>query len=108
MVRSFRGAKPQAVLTTGIDFGKVAGIPTGGLAMSQITQSLGIDKLPRDQRIALVQEIWDTVAAEPHPPLLTEAQRQELERRVADDNANPDDVVPWEQVKAQALSRMQP
>jgi putative addiction module component (TIGR02574 family) len=75
--------------------------------MSQITQSLGIDKLPRDQRIALVQEIWDTIAAEPAPALLTEAQRQELERRVAEDDANPDDVVPWERIKAQALSRLQ-
>ena len=64
---------------------------------------------PRDavhQRIALVQEIWDTIAAEPHPPLLTEAQRRELERRVAEDDANPNDVVSWEQVKAQALSRL--
>jgi putative addiction module component (TIGR02574 family) len=76
--------------------------------MSRITQSLGIDQLPRDQRIALVQEIWDTIAAEPHPPLLTEAQRLELERRVAEDDANPNEVVPWEQVKAQALARLQP
>ena len=76
--------------------------------MSRITQSLGIDQLSRDQRIALVQEIWDTIAAEPHPPLLTEAQRRELERRVAEDDANPNDVVPWEQVKAQALSRLKP
>jgi putative addiction module component (TIGR02574 family) len=75
--------------------------------MSRITQSLGIDQLPRDQRIALVQEIWDTIAAEPHPPLLTEAQRLELGRRVAEDDANPNDVVPWEQVKAQALARLQ-
>jgi putative addiction module component (TIGR02574 family) len=37
---------------------------------------------------------------EPVPPLLTEAQRRELERRVAEDDANPDDVVPWEQVLA--------
>jgi putative addiction module component (TIGR02574 family) len=71
-------------------------------------QSLGIDKLPREERIALVQAIWDSIAAEAHPPLLSETQRQELERRVADDDANPDDVVPWEQVKAQTLSRLQP
>ena len=29
--------------------------------------TLGIDHLPRDERIALVQEIWDTIAAEPIP-----------------------------------------
>ncbi|HEY7157445.1 MAG TPA: addiction module protein [Gemmataceae bacterium] len=76
--------------------------------MSPTVQSLGIDRLPRDQRIALVLELWDTIASEPHQPLLTEAQRRELERRVAEDDAHPDDVVPWEQVKAQTLSRLKP
>lgn len=70
--------------------------------MSITVQSLGIDRLTREQRIALVQEIWDTIAAEPQPPLLSEAQRRELERRVAEDDARPDDVIPWERVKAQA------
>jgi putative addiction module component (TIGR02574 family) len=76
--------------------------------MVPTVQSLGIDRLSREQRIALVQEIWDTIAAEPTPPLLTEAQRLELQRRVAEDDANPDDVVPWEQVKAQTLARLKP
>lgn len=79
-----------------------------GSAVSPMVQSLGIDRLTRDQRIALVQEIWATIAAEPYQPLLTDAQRQELERRVAEDDANLDDVIPWEQVKAQALSRSKP
>ena len=69
-------------------------------------QTLGIDQLSRDQRIALVLEIWDTVAAEAAPPLLTESQRLELRRRVAEDDASPDDVVPWELVQAQALARL--
>jgi putative addiction module component (TIGR02574 family) len=76
--------------------------------MSATVQSLGIDRLSREERIALVLAIWDTVAAEPHQPLLTEIQRRELERRVAEDDTHPDDVVPWEQVKAQALSRLKP
>lgn len=76
--------------------------------MSPTLQALGIDRLTREQRLALVQEIWDTIAAEPHPPLLTEAQRQELQRRVEDDDANPDDVIPWDRVKAEALARLKP
>jgi putative addiction module component (TIGR02574 family) len=75
--------------------------------MSATVKSLGIDRLPRDQRLALVQEIWDSIAAEQPPPLLTEAQRQELERRVAEDDATPDDVIAWEQIKAEALARLQ-
>jgi putative addiction module component (TIGR02574 family) len=66
-----------------------------------------IDRLCVDKRIALAQALWDSIAAEPHPPLLTEAQRQELERRLADHQADPSDVVPWEQIKAEALARFQ-
>lgn len=33
-----------------------------------------------------------------------EAQKEELLRRLADDNANPDEVEPWESVKAAALA----
>ena len=41
----------------------------------------------------------------PIAPVLTQAQRAELERRCDDDDANPDDAIPWEQVKAEALAR---
>jgi putative addiction module component (TIGR02574 family) len=71
-------------------------------------KSLGIDRLPREQQLALVQELWDTIAAEPDGTLLSEEQRQELRRRIAEDDASPDDGIPWEQVKAQALARLKP
>lgn len=68
-------------------------------------EQLGIAQLTVAERLALVQEILDSVAAEqPHAPL-SDAKRQELQRRLADHLATPDDVVPWEQVKAEALSR---
>ena len=70
-------------------------------------KSLGIDRLSREQRIDLVRDIWDTIAGEKPPPL-SEAQRDELARRVAEDDATPDDVIPWEQVKAQTLARLTP
>ena len=69
-------------------------------------QSLGIDQLPRDVRVALVQEIWDSIAAESSVVPLSETQRAELERRLADDEANPEDVTPWEQVEADILARL--
>jgi putative addiction module component (TIGR02574 family) len=76
--------------------------------MSPTVQSLGIDRLPREQRIALVLDIWDSIATESGQPLLTDAQSRELERRIAEDDANPDDVVPWEQAKSQTLWRLKP
>lgn len=73
--------------------------------MAVTVQSLGIDRLSRDERLALVMDIWDTIAAEPPPPL-SAAKRAELDRRLADAEANPDDVVSWEDVHARLLDRV--
>jgi putative addiction module component (TIGR02574 family) len=37
---------------------------------------------------------------------ITDLQRQELNRRVAEDDASPEDAIPWEQVKAHILGRL--
>ena len=74
--------------------------------MTPTMKTLGIDQLPRDVRVALVHEIWDSIAAEATTMPLSEPQRAGLERRLADDEADPDDVVPWEEVKAKALARL--
>ena len=67
---------------------------------------LGIDRMTIAERIALVQEILDSVAADQRDePVMSDRRRQELERRVAYFEANPDDGVPWEEVKAAALAR---
>ena len=58
-----------------------------------------------DERIRLAEATWDSIASEPGQPELTEAQQQELERRLAAHTASPEDVVPWEEVKGQALAR---
>jgi putative addiction module component (TIGR02574 family) len=68
-------------------------------------KDLGIDRLSVEDRLALVQEIWDSVAADVERAPLTNAQRQELERRLADSLARPDAVTPWEEVKGEALTR---
>jgi putative addiction module component (TIGR02574 family) len=71
--------------------------------MSASLKALGIERLSVEQRISLVEEIWDSIA-EATP--LTEAQRLELDRRLQDHEANPEDVVPWEVVKASITARL--
>ena len=73
--------------------------------MSATLQSLGIDKLTREERIALVDEIWESIGSEPKPAL-SEAKRQELIRRVEEDDAFPNDGVPWETVLANTRARL--
>jgi putative addiction module component (TIGR02574 family) len=64
-----------------------------------------IASLSVDERIRLVEAIWESITTEPGQPELTEAQQQEIERRLAAHTASPEDVVPWEEVKGQALAR---
>ena len=63
-------------------------------------------QLDVDEQIALVEAIWDGIVSRGEVPALTEAQAIELDRRLADHLANPDDVVPWTEVKAAALAKL--
>ena len=73
--------------------------------MNASIKSLGIDRLPIEERLALVEEIWDSIATDSEAIPLTEAQRAELQKRIEEDDAHPDDLTSWEQVKASTLSR---
>src|SRR3954466_5428024 len=67
-----------------------------GAAMSPTLESLGIDQLNAEDRLALAEAIWESVAREMEQDSLPEGQRKELERRLADSIARPDAVTPWE------------
>jgi putative addiction module component (TIGR02574 family) len=68
--------------------------------MAASIKALGIDRLGVEERLALVEEIWDSIAADSSAVPLPAAQAQELERRLAAHEAAPDDVVSLEDVKA--------
>ncbi len=74
--------------------------------MSVSVKTLGIDQLGVDERLALVEEIWATICADVKAFPLSDEQRAELDRRVADDDSFPEDVVPWDEVKAAVRSRL--
>ncbi len=75
--------------------------------MTVTAKSLGIDKLDVNDRLALVEEIWASVCADAREFPLSQFQRAELDRRVADDDEFPDDIVSWEEVKASVRARLQ-
>ena len=62
-----------------------------------------------DERLQLVEDIWDSIAEEANVRTetlpLSPAQIAELERRIADADAHPDDGIPWEEVRAELLAR---
>ena len=73
--------------------------------MTQL-QTLGIDRMTVAERIELMAAIWDSIATETAKTPLTDAQKAEVDRRLAAHRANPGAAVPWEQVEAEALARL--
>jgi putative addiction module component (TIGR02574 family) len=57
-------------------------------------------KLSIPERIQLVEDIWDSIAAVPEPLELTKDQEEELDRRLKELDANPGSAIPWEEVIA--------
>ena len=61
-------------------------------------------KLSVAERIQLAQDLWDSIAEDGMDALqLTEEQRDELDRRLADAEQNPGVGRPWADVKARVL-----
>lgn len=77
--------------------------------MATTFASLGLGNLTPDEKLEVVGQLWDDfIASLPPGGLLSEAQRHELKRRVADAAANPDDWVAWEDALAATLRRLLP
>lgn len=71
--------------------------------MPTLMATLGIDRLSSAERLQLLAELLDSL--EP-APALTEAQREELDRRVRQLDQEPNDIRPWAEVKARILARL--
>ncbi|HEY5175843.1 MAG TPA: addiction module protein [Terriglobales bacterium] len=57
-----------------------------------------IESLSAAEKVDLLDAVWESLEADALS--LTEAQRVELDARIARHEQNPSDVVPWEQVRA--------
>jgi putative addiction module component (TIGR02574 family) len=74
--------------------------------MSPPFQALGLDRLNTAERLILVHELWDSIATEVEKAPLNDAQKQEIDRRLAAHQANPDAAIPWQQAEAEAIARL--
>jgi putative addiction module component (TIGR02574 family) len=61
--------------------------------------------LPQEERIKLAQDFWEIIVEDGYDPDLTPEQAAELDRRLADFEANPHEGIPWEQVKTELNNR---
>jgi putative addiction module component (TIGR02574 family) len=57
--------------------------------------------LPKDERIELVMELWESIDADDQP--ISDELRGELDRRAAADDLDPAPAEDWDQLKAKLL-----
>jgi putative addiction module component (TIGR02574 family) len=65
--------------------------------MTPTIQSLGIDRMSAEDRLRLIEEIWESLSP---PPEIPESHKKELDRRLAACESDPTAGAPWEEVKA--------
>jgi putative addiction module component (TIGR02574 family) len=68
--------------------------------------SLGLYRLTAQERSQLVEELLDSLNTERDLPPLTDAQRQDLDKRLAAITGDPATLSPWEDVEARILARL--
>lgn len=61
-------------------------------------------RLPLVERIELVEDLWDSIAADAESVPVPEAHRRELARRRAAHREDPTAVRPWEEVRERLWS----
>ena len=62
-------------------------------------------ELPVTERLQLVQDIWDSIAATPEALELTEEDRRLIEERLEACRQNPQAGSPWPEVRARIAAR---
>jgi putative addiction module component (TIGR02574 family) len=68
-------------------------------------KAFGLDKLSADERLSLLEEIWDSLVDAPEAVPITDAQKGDLQRRLDAYKDNPKAGSPWEEVKARLQGR---
>ena len=61
--------------------------------------AINVDELSSEERLDLIEKLWDSLGEDDVP--LTDAQRQELDRRLDRLDREGPVGVPWEDVRAQ-------
>ena len=69
--------------------------------MSNIQNEIG--NLSAAEKFDLLDALWESLEAD--ELALTDGQRDELDYRVGQYERNPDEVIPWEQVRARLFKK---
>jgi putative addiction module component (TIGR02574 family) len=68
-------------------------------------RAVDIAALTPEERLSLLEQLWDSLTATPEVIPLTEAQRDELDRRLDDLEVDGPVGIPWEDVLSRIRNR---
>ena len=67
--------------------------------------AINIEKLSPEERLRLIEVLWESLRTRPESVPLTRAQREELDRRLDELDRGEIETIPWEEVKQQLRDR---
>ena len=67
--------------------------------------TIDIASLSAEERLRLLEELWDSLSATPEAIPLTNAQHEELDRRLDELDRDGPVGIPWEEVLSRIRSR---
>ena len=76
--------------------------------MSATFESLGLGRLSVDERLQVLEELWADLTPAVETTEIPQWHKDLLDRRIADHEANPNDVFLWTEVKAELDQRFGP
>jgi putative addiction module component (TIGR02574 family) len=68
-------------------------------------KTIDINSLSPDERLELLEQLWDSLSSTPTAIQLTNAQREELDRRLDDLEREGPVGIPWEDVLRKITGR---
>ena len=70
------------------------------------TPAIDIDKLAPEERLRLIEELWESLRRSPEDVPLTPAQAAELDRRLDELDRDDTALVSWDEVKLRLNVRL--
>jgi putative addiction module component (TIGR02574 family) len=67
--------------------------------------AIDIERMSPEERLRLIEVLWESLRTKPEALPLTEAQRQELDRRLDELDRGETETIPWEEVKRRLRDR---
>ena len=84
-------------------------MPHGGVGRKLVVMTNALReelfKLSAAERLELIEELWDSIVDDDKALALTDEQREDLERRLAEADADPTGGSPWEEVRERIRHR---